>query len=424
MLRTILAVVVLSNAVVCVAQMPMNMGGAAGTPIENVLRHSGSGTDLEPGSSAPPMLMKMTPRAWMLMLHGEAWIVEQQQTGPRGRDKLFSANWVMPMAQRPIGAGQLTLRMMLSLEPATISGRYYPELFQQGETAFGKPIQDGQHPHNLFMEVAGFYDHKLGNHVDATLYGGPVGDPALGPEAFPHRASASEDPLAPLGHHLEDSTHIAWDVATGGVTLGGERMGARLEASGFHGREPDENRWHIEVGAMDSWATRLSLMASRDWVGQYSLGLLHSPEALHPAEDVLRQTASITWHHAFPGVTANGLAVWGRNHTAGTAEKANGYLAEMNLWFDGKQSAWTRLENADRTTDLLPNPPAEETVVGRAPAWTFGYAHRLWKWSDGETELGAQYTGYRTPPSLVPYYGGDPWGVAAVLKVQIGKDRK
>jgi len=423
-LRFFLALFAVMNAGICVAQMAMNMGGAPQTPMENVLRHSGSGTDLEPGSSVPPMMMKMTKSGWMLMLHGDAWIAEQQQTGPHGRDKLYSANWAMPMAQRQSGAGQVTLRMMLSLEPATISGRYYPELFQQGETAFGKPIQDGQHPHNLFMEVAGFYDRKLGSHAVATLYGGPVGDPALGPEAFPHRASASEDPLAPLGHHLEDSTHIAWDVVTGGVTVGGKRVGARLEASGFHGREPDENRWHIEVGAVDSWSGRLSMMAVRDWVGQYSLGWLHSPEALHPAEDVLRQTSSLTWHHAFPGVTANGIAVWGRNHTVGTTEKANGYLAEMTLWFDGRQSAWTRLENADRTTDLLPTPPPEETVVGRVPAWTFGYAHRVWGWSAGEMELGAQYTGYRTPARLLPYYGSEPWGVATVLKVEIGKGRE
>jgi hypothetical protein len=406
------------------AQMPMNMGGVAASPIENVLRHSGSGTDLEPGSGAPPMLMRMTQSGWMLMLHGEVWIVEQQQTGPRGRDKLFSSNWVMPMAQRQFGRGQITLRAMFSLEPATVSGRYYPELFQQGETAFGRPIVDGQHPHNLFMELAGFYDRKLGKYAVATLYGGPVGDPALGPEAFPHRASASEDPLAPLGHHLEDSTHIAWDVVTGGLTVSGARAGARLEANGFHGREPDENRWHIEAGPVDSWSARLSILTGEDWVAQYSLGRLHSPEALHPAEDVLRQTASIAWHHAFPGVTANGLALWGRNHTVGSSDNANGFLAEMTLWLGERQSVWTRLENADRTTDLLPNPPPDETVAGRVPAWTFGYAHRLWDWHEGATELGAQYSEYRTPARLTPYYGIYPWGVAAEFKVQIGRSRK
>ena len=34
----------------------------------------------------------------------------------------------------------------------------------------------------------------------------------MGPSAYPHRASASENPVAALGHHLQDSTHIADDV--------------------------------------------------------------------------------------------------------------------------------------------------------------------------------------------------------------------
>src|ERR1700677_3434217 len=77
----------------------MQMGGPVETLKQNVLRHSSSGTSLEPDSSAPPMLMRMSGN-WMEMLHGEASLVEQQQTGPRGRDKLFSVSWVMPMAQR------------------------------------------------------------------------------------------------------------------------------------------------------------------------------------------------------------------------------------------------------------------------------------------------------------------------------------
>jgi hypothetical protein len=213
-----------------------------------------------------------------------------QQTGPRGHDKLFSANWIMPMAQRNWASGELTLRTMLSLEPATISGRYYPELFQQGETAFGRPIVDGQHPHNLFMEIAALYDYKFNEQTILSLYAAPVGDPALGPVAFPHRASASEDPFAPLGHHLEDSTHIADEVLTGGLTW----RKLHLEASGFHGREPGENRWIIQIGGLDSWSTRLTRISiQRLGTAQYSIGHLHSPEAQHPAEDVLRQTASI-----------------------------------------------------------------------------------------------------------------------------------
>jgi hypothetical protein len=122
--------------------------------------------------------------------------------------------------------------------------------------SYGKAIVDRQHPHDFFMEIAALYDRtvrpQVGEHGLPSIYAAPVGDPTLGPEAYPHRASAGEDPLAPLSHHLQDSTHIAYDIVTGGITINAGRAGARLEASGFHGREPDENRWHIEVGAVDA----------------------------------------------------------------------------------------------------------------------------------------------------------------------------
>ena len=407
------------------SQMTMNMAGPADSFAHNILRHQGSGTDLEPATSTPPMLMRMTANNWMLMLHGYASAAEQQQTGPRGHDKLYSVNWFMPMAQRTYPAGQLTLRMMLSLEPATISGRFYPELFQQGETAFGKPIVDGQHPHNLFMEISAIYDRKLGHQALLSAYLAPVGDPALGPEAFPHRPSASEDPLAPLGHHLEDSTHIAWDVATAGLAFAPKKIGLRLEASGFHGREPDENRWHIEVGAVDSWAARLTIAPARDWVAQYSLGHLTSPEALHPSEDVLRQTASLAYHHSWRPAQLDAIAIWGRNHAIASPINANGYLAEATLRIQDRHVLWTRIENVDRTTDLLgAAAPPEESVIGRVQAYTGGYAHRIWNWSEGTMELGAQYTQYNPPATLVPLYGQHPFGVAALFKVQLGKEGK
>jgi hypothetical protein len=400
--------------------MPMHMGGPADTVTANVLRHSGSGTSLEPGTATPPMLMRMVRNHWMLMLHGVAFAVEQQQAGPRGDDKFFSVNWLMPMAQRKFGRGQLTLRTMISLEPATITGRYFPELFQQGETAFGRPIVDGQHPHNFFMEIAGVWDQRLGKKALLTLYAAPVGDPALGPVAYPHRASANEDPLATLGHHLEDSTHISYDVLTVGLTAGGTR-GARLEGSGFHGREPDENRWHMQAGAVDSWSARLSVVPDAHWVAQYSLGRLHSPEAVHPQEDVLRQTASIHCHYG-TATKLDATAVWGRNHTVGEAMDANGYLLEATLHLREKQSLWTRMEDADRTSDLLKsNAPAAETVIGRVQAYTAGYAHSLWAGKQGAAELGAQATGYVTPARLVAEYGVHPWGVAAFVKFQLGK---
>jgi hypothetical protein len=129
----------------------MSMEMTAGSLTEQIGSHNTSGTSAEPNSTPVPMLM--TARgAWTLMFHGLGFLSDIQQTSPRAHDQLFSVNWFMPMAQRRLGRGTLTLRAMLSLEPATITGRYYPLLFQQGETAYGNPLVDGQHPHNFFVD--------------------------------------------------------------------------------------------------------------------------------------------------------------------------------------------------------------------------------------------------------------------------------
>src|SRR5262249_708845 len=251
----------------------MQMNQQPKTLVEAIIHHGTSGTSAEPNSTPMPMLMTMKGK-WMLMFHGEAFVNVLQQSGPRGSDKVFSTNWFMPMAQRQVGPGTLTTRVMLSFEPGTVTNRYYPELFQQGETAFGKPIVDGQHPHDFIMELAALCDLRLGDKGLLSFYFAPMGDPAMGPTAYPHRASASENPIAPLGHHLQDSTHIADDVITTGLTY----KFVRVEASGFHGREPDEFRWDIDSGKIDSWSIRGTINPAQNWSAQYSFAHLTSPE--------------------------------------------------------------------------------------------------------------------------------------------------
>lgn len=46
-------------------------------------------------------------------------------------------------------------------DPPANTGRQYPLLFEQRETAFGKPIADGQHSHDFAMELGFLYGVKL-----------------------------------------------------------------------------------------------------------------------------------------------------------------------------------------------------------------------------------------------------------------------
>ena len=397
--------------------------GASASLIDEIEEHTASGTCVEPDSSNGPMLMSMR-HGWMLMLHGVAFVAAQQQSGPRGGDKVFSTNWAMGMAQRRAGPGTLTLRAMLSLEPATISGRLYPELFQVGETAFGRAIVDGQHPHNFFMELAGLYDVRVGDHGLISMYAAPVGDPALGPPAFPHRASADEDPLAVLGHHSQDSTHISGSV----FTLGAAYRTVRAEVSAYHGREPGENRWTIPVGAPDSWAARLTVNPFRNWSAQYSIGRLHSPEAISPQEDTLRMTASIDYRRAFARGDWASILVWGRNKMLPDGEIFSSYLAESRLRFASRNAVWTRLENVDRSNELLigqtPTPPGfVEHFLARVQAYSFGYDRDIFVTPRTRTAVGAQVTVFGVPGSLQPLYGHTPLGVVTFVRFRPGRTR-
>jgi hypothetical protein len=402
--------------------------------IATELQHLDSGTSVEPASTPVPMLMQQRG-PWMLMLHGEAFVsdIQQQAANDRGRDRIFSTNWIMPMAMRKLGPGPLTLRAMFSFEPATVTGRYYPELFQQGETAYGHPIVDGQHPHNLFMEVSAAYDVHLTEHTLLSLYAAPVGDPSLGPTAYPHRLSASEGPIAALGHHQEDSTHVAFSVLTAGLTY----KWLRLEGSGFHGAEPDESRWTFAASpnghALDSYSGRITYSPAPNLSAQYSLGRLTAPEALHPTENQQRQTASVMYNLPFgakqsmPGMAmpgdlrANGdwttTLLYGHTRSLSDHSAQDSYLLESLLRFHTRNSVWTRLESASRTTELLN--PAADLPLGHVLAATLGYDRDFAISPHLAIAPGAQFTVYRTPDALIPTYGRTPYGAIVFLRLRL-----
>ena len=152
--------------------------------------------------------------AWSLVFLG---IVHQRAQGeqrlndrclPRGADEFVSTDWLMGMAMRQAGPGLLTLTGMASLDRATTGPQGYRELFQVGELYHFIPITDRQHPHDLLMQASVAWRIPLTDKTGITFAGAPVGEPALGPVAFMHRASAAEIPAAPLSHHTLDSPHM------------------------------------------------------------------------------------------------------------------------------------------------------------------------------------------------------------------------
>jgi hypothetical protein len=365
--------------------MPMQHDAVA-----DFLMQQASGTGTNP--AAAPMHMHMSQFGdWTLMLHGSAFINQVWQSGPRGGDKLFSTNWIMGMADRPLMGGHLMLRSMLSLEPATITNRRYPELFQTGETAFGVPLRDAQHPHDFFMELAAEYAHAIDAQTIGYIYLAPMGDPSLGPVAYPHRASAAELPQATLGHHTQDSTHIAANV----ITIGAKRGIFGAGVSAFHGGEPDEKRWDIEGGRIDSWAIRATADPTANWSAQISTGHLTRPEALHPG-NLQRTTASVAYT---TGPWSSSL-IFGRNdktHQAAT----NSWGAETLFQFAKKNWFTARAEVVDKD-ELV------DDAVYRVKALTLGYTRDVWSNSKITGGAGGNFTIYDFPATLEPVYGNHP----------------
>jgi hypothetical protein len=369
----------------------------------------GSGSSWQPATTPMYMWYKTAGR-WLLFLHGDMKLGVNSQGGPRGVAKFESSNWIMPMAFTRIGRGTLQLRGMFSLEPFTFAQGGTPLLFQTGETYNGRALIDKQHPHDLFMELSATYTVPLGERGTWFSYVGFPGEPALGPTAFMHRWSASENPAAPLAHHLQDSTHISFGVFTTGFTY----RWFKLEGSLFNGREPDENRYNFEFNPWNSRSARLSFAPNDNWAMQVSYGLLKNPEALESG-DVRRATASLSYNKRFARGNWASSLIWGRNreyhHTP--AQTLNGYVAESTLNFLDRNYLYTRLELVDKggllsRDERLRLGIADTHPLFRIGAYTFGAARDIWNTEKLSVAIGTDFTFYSKPDTLDSIYGNNP----------------
>jgi hypothetical protein len=341
----------------------------------------------------------------MLMQDGIVFAAFNHQGGPRGGDQFFAPNWWMGMASRNTTKGRVTLNAMFSLDPATVGTDGYRELFQVGEALDGKPLIDRQHPHDFFMQLAAIWRVPITASTGLTIAGGPAAEPALGPVAFMHRASAADNPTAPLSHHTFDSTHIAFGVVTAAVGHGPWV----LEGSVFNGREPDQYRWDFDFGRLDSMSARLWFRPNDEWELQASTGHLVDPEELEPGQNILRSTASAAWTRkngsAFSAVT---LGV-GRNDTDHGARHA---VFIEGAHHSDANTVYGRFEALQVETALLQSGAvvdgAAADIKDPVFALTIGGVRDVLAWSGFEGGIGADVTFFGVPSSLQSQYSAHP----------------
>jgi hypothetical protein len=371
-----------------------------------------SGTSWQPDASVHAGLHHMSGD-WMLMGHALLNGVHDWQEGPRGERKTFVSGTVMGMARRALAGGDmLQLRAMLSPDP--LMGKSgLPLLLQTGETADGRtPLIDRQHPHDLFVEMSASYSHALNARDALFVYAGLPGEPAFGPPAFMHRLSVMDSPEPPITHHWLDSTHIVFGVVTAGFV----HADWKLEMSRFRGREPDQFRYNIETGPLDSTAARISWNPASTLSLQLSWADVMSPEQLHPDENQRKWSASGIYTRPFHGeYWWSTTLAWGRRSSG--SGWLDGYAIESALRLNASWTSFVRAERVD-------NDELVEAAASHGPAYTVGKvslgAIRDFPLAGRATiGVGAQYAVNFVPRALTPLYGSSPQGAMVFVRLRV-----
>jgi hypothetical protein len=373
---------------------------------------------LEPDTMTSMLAMDPGDRdRWLVMFHGFAFLTFNRQSGPSGGQDFESQNHFMLAALHRLWGGKLSLLGTFSLEPATVPQAGSYELFQRGETYNGVLLVDRQHPHDLFIQLAAQWEKALSDSLRLRFYLAPVGEPALGPIPYPHRLSAAAMPQAPLSHHNQDSTHITYDVITAAADVGV----VTLEGSVFHGAEPDENRWNMQAGALDSYSGRLTLSLLPELRVQLSAGHLENPEAIEPGNQT-RYVGALYWQRPTPGGYVAVSLISGLNETEEGREW--GSLVEGTWKFGGANAVFGRIEAVDRDlyelTHKTQRPEGVPHVRTRVWAATLGASRDVPLFRGVETSLGAEATLYHFTSRLDTVYDATPFGFQAFLRVGFG----
>jgi len=384
------------------------MNGMSSTGILGAypMTRDSSGTSWQPDDSSHSALHAMAD-GWMLMGHVMLWGVYDTQSGPRGADKGFLEGMLMGAARRDLENGDtINLRAMLSPDP--LMGKSgYPLLLASGETANGvTPLIDRQHPHDLFMELAASYAHRLGDANSIFLYAADPGEPALGPPAFMHRPSGMDIPDAPITHHWLDSTHITFGVLTAGFV----HDDWKLEVSQFTGREPDQYRYDFDPIRLDSTSARASWNPDPHWSMQVSWGHLDSPEQLAPQLNENRTTASGTYVTRFGDDSSVAATLaWGLKQESDGAN-LNGLLLggeyAIGPWTAFARGEWEQNNELDAFGRIE---HVEELTLGVIHDWPI--ADHL------KFGLGALYAFDFVPGAIAPPYGDNPRGGMAFVRL-------
>jgi hypothetical protein len=367
---------------------------------------------------ATPMYGVHRPwRGWDIRVSGSLFVQalyeprDRHRTGGFSTRQVGSLNWGMLMARRSLGGGRFGVRTMLSAEPWTVPDCGSLSFLATGEVCEGDTIHDRQQLHDLVMELAMDYDRPLWGQWRWQVYAGLAGEPALGPPGYPHRASGLVNPVGPVSHHWLDATHVTFGL----VTLGVHNQRWKAEASALNGREPDERRSDLDLGAFDSVAGRLSFLPTDRLALQISAGRLREATTDFPVASqppVTRVTASAMYHVPMgaTGLWATTLAL-GATHarevvSGGILDATSvGALLESTLTVADRHTVFGRAEMGRLPAHHLHAHEYSRSLVapGKVQA---GYVRHLPATAGLVPGIGGSIALSLLPPELAPRYFG------------------
>ncbi|MBS0388402.1 MAG: hypothetical protein JSR15_07955, partial [Proteobacteria bacterium] len=303
----------------------------------------------------------------------------------------------------------------------------YAELLQVGEErSDGSAYIDAQHPHSSPVMGLVFSDTiALADQRTLKLSFAPRGESNDGPVAYMHRASARDNPDAPLGHHVgQDVGHISSTVLAARFRNGPWTV----EASAFSGAEPEPTHVTLPIGALDSGALRLGYDVNADHRLMASVAHIKQADPAFPGTTSATRLSASTYDRFM----ARGQ--WSVDHAfvlgmirrdPGGANLAS--LLDEFTAMRGPSAIWGRLELLQRLgTELaLDNVPPTATADDRRwiSALTVGYSHWLAGRGGIECAIGASLTADVIPDAWAHAYGSRT-PLTARLIVQVHGDSR
>jgi hypothetical protein len=347
----------------------------------------------------------------MLMVSGNAFAAYVSEQGPRGRRDFAAPNMFMVDLGTSLGDRHyVNLDFMGTLEKWTFPRAGYPELLQVGEhDENGVPFVDAQHPHSSPVMGLTLSDTiALGAGKDhLRVFFAPRGPSTDGPIAFMHRPTGMVNPDAPLGHHIgQDAGHISSTVLGGALRLGS----TEIQASAFHGEEPEPTKVDLPIGSPNSYSARLIQAFSPSVYAVASGSYVKDPEGHDTSTPFVVRYSGSLYSRSRLGDEWNlyNTFIYGqiRNYDQG------GTLASFGEEFRfsrERQDIWGRAEALQRTAAQLAIPSADPDQGRWVTAVTLGYTHGIFRTSSTQVGLGGSVTKDFLPGEFQAAYGGNPW---------------